>query len=119
MVRSDMSIAGVAFSLDPKTGYNKCITINAAYGLGEGVVSGLINPDDIIVDKRLLLNNFDPIIEVNIGEKKSKIIYNDNKFENGTKEIENSFLQKKLCMTDVQIKQLSYAVLFLEDHYKK
>ena len=55
MVRSDIGSAGVAFSIDPETGYNKAIVINSAFGLGELVVSGGVKPDEFILDKRVLM----------------------------------------------------------------
>ena len=48
MVRSDIGSAGVAFSIDPETGYNKSIVINSAIGLGELVLSGGVKPDEIV-----------------------------------------------------------------------
>ena len=52
MVRSDLGSAGVAFSIDPETGYNKSIVINSSFGLGELVVSGGVKPDEFILDKK-------------------------------------------------------------------
>jgi len=63
MVRSDIGSAGVAFSIDPETGYDKAIVINGAFGLGELVVSGGVKPDEFILDKRVLRDiEADPII---------------------------------------------------------
>lgn len=119
MIRSDLSIAGVAFSIDPQTGYKNCITINSAFGLGEGVVSGMVNPDEILVDKRFLIdkNNYDPILDIKVGDKKTKIIYHDQ--TGGTKEIENYLLHKKVSINDVQIKEVALAVTYLESYYKQ
>ena len=72
MIRSDIGSAGVAFSLDPETGYDKAIVINSAYGLGELVVSGEVKPDEFILDKRVLRDiEGDPII---IKKKVIKIL---------------------------------------------
>jgi pyruvate, water dikinase len=119
MVRSDLAIAGVAFSLDPQTGYNNAITINASYGLGEGVVSGLVNPDDIIVDKRSLHQNIkDPIIGITIGNKKQKVIYASQ--GSGTIKVNTTEKeQDRLCITYEEIKKIGKAVLYLETYYKK
>ena len=63
MIRSDIGSAGVAFSIDPESGYNKAIVINSSFGLGELVVSGGVKPDEIILDKRTLsMIEADPII---------------------------------------------------------
>ena len=84
MIRSDLGSAGVSFSIDPETGYNKAIVINSAFGLGELVVSGGVKPDEFILDKRVLdLTEKDPILSSECGEKLTKIVYSDN----GIKEI--------------------------------
>ena len=119
MVRSDLSVAGVAFSLDPQTGYNKAITINSSYGLGEGVVSGLVNPDDILIDKRgLQLCVEDPIISLQIGDKKQKVIY--DYMNGGTCVVDNKLSQQKLSSLSIdKIKRIGNAILYLESYYKK
>lgn len=118
MVRSDMGSAGVAFSIDPETGYNKAIVINSAFGLGELVVSGGVKPDEFILDKRVLAHtdiNADPIITKSIGEKNSKIVYatNDGVIEVNTNLIE----QSNFSLTDSQAIKLAKFVLQLEISY--
>lgn len=119
MVRSDLSVAGVAFSLDPQTGYNKAITINASYGLGEGVVSGLVNPDDILIDKRgLQLCIEDPIISLQIGDKTQKVIY--DYINGGTCVVDTELNQQNISSLSIdKIKSVGNAILFLESYYKK
>ncbi len=76
MVRSDLGGAGVMFSIDAETGFDKVIVINAAWGLGENVVQGTVDPDEYQVFKPLLDNaEFTPIIEKNLGGKGLKMIY--------------------------------------------
>ena len=92
MVRSDLASAGVAFSIDPETGYDKAIVINSSFGLGELVVSGGVKPDEIICDKRTLGDiSSDPIIMKKMGDKKTKIIY---KSDFGTEEIDTGFIEQ-------------------------
>ena len=120
MIRSDLSIAGVAFSIDPQSGYKNCITINSAYGLGEGVVSGMVNPDEILVDKRFLTddnNNYDPILDIKVGDKKTKVVYQEK--VSGTKEVKNLYLNKSVSISDDQIREIALAVDYLEKYYKK
>ena len=118
MVRSDIGSAGVAFSIDPETGYNKAIVINSAFGLGELVVSGGVKPDEYILDKRVLKDiDSDPIIMKKKGDKNTKIIYNDN---GGVKEVETSKSEKlNLSLTNTQAINLARYVLRLEDSYSK
>ena len=70
MARSDLGCSGVAFSLDPDTGFDKVIVINSSYGLGELIVSGQIKPDEFIVSKEL-----GTIIDKKLGNKINKMIY--------------------------------------------
>ena len=119
MVRSDIGSAGVAFSIDPETGYDKAIVINSSFGLGELVVSGGVKPDEIILDKRTLkIYDADPIIMKKKGEKNTKIIYSyDGK---GTQEVETLHIEKiNFSLTNMQAINLGRFVLKLEESYSK
>lgn len=115
MVRSDIGSAGVSFSIDPETGYDKAIVINSAFGLGELVVSGGVKPDEFIVDKRTVgLNIQDPILSKQLGEKFTKIVYS----EDGVKEIKTGKNEiKQFSLTTTQIKELAFHVKQLEEQY--
>ena len=119
MIRSDIGSAGVAFSLDPETGYNKAIVINSAFGLGELVVSGGVKPDEFILDKRVLRDiEGDPIIIKKKGNKNSKIIY-DTEY-GGVKEVETSeFERLNYSMSNNQMITLGRYLLQLEKTYSK
>lgn len=119
MIRSDIGSAGVAFSLDPETGYNKAIVINSSFGLGELVVSGGVKPDEFILDKRVLRDiEGDPIIIKKKGEKNSKIIYDLEK--GGVKEVETSEYEKlNYSMSNSQMVSLGRYLLQLEKAYSK
>jgi pyruvate,water dikinase len=118
MVRSDIGSAGVAFSIDPETGYDKAIVINGAFGLGELVVSGGVKPDEFILDKRVLRDiESDPIIMKKKGDKNTKIIYG---LKNGTIEIETTKSEKiNYCLTNHQAITLGRYILLLEQNYSK
>jgi len=76
MVRSDKAGSGVMFSIDTETGFPDAVIINAAWGLGENVVQGTVNPDEYTVFKPLLANlKLKPIIGKNLGAKEKKLIY--------------------------------------------
>ena len=118
MIRSDIGSAGVAFSIDPESGYNKAIVINSAFGLGELVVSGGIKPDEMILDKRSLeIIDADPILMKKIGDKRTKIIYNK---KNGIQEIQTNLIEKiNFSLSNTQTIELGRIILLLEKHYKK
>ena len=119
MIRSDIGSAGVAFSLDPETGYNKAIVINSAFGLGELVVSGGVKPDEFILDKRVLRDiDGDPIIIKKKGDKNTKIVYDTEK--GGVVEIDtNEFERLNYSMSNSQMITLGRYLLQLEKSYSK
>lgn len=118
MVRSDLGSAGVAFSIDPETGYDKAIVINSSFGLGELVVSGGVKPDEYILDKRVLRDiEADPIIMKKKGDKGTKIIYGE---KSGTIEVETTQKEKlNYSLTNHQAITLGRYVLLLEQNYSK
>ena len=76
MVRADRAGSGVMFSIDTETGFPKVVVISAAWGLGETVVQGTVNPDKYLVFKPLLADErFCPIIEKTLGAKERKLVY--------------------------------------------
>ena len=111
MVRSDKGSAGVAFSLDTETGFDKVIVINGSYGLGELVVGGSVQPDEFIVFKEKLT-----IIDKKLGTKKNKMIYDIN----GTKEIPTTLKERnEFCLSNDNVLLLSKWILLIEEHYQK
>ena len=110
MVRSDKGSAGVAFSLDTETGFDKVIVINGAFGLGELVVGGNIQPDEFIIFKEKMT-----IIDKKLGSKKMKMIYG----KSGTIEIETSEEERnRFCLTEENIRLLGNWVSLIENHYQ-
>ena len=115
MVRSDIGSSGVAFSLDPETGYDKSIVINSVFGIGELLVSGKVRPDEFIVDKRVIDSEMDPIVKIQNGNKTSKIIYG----EDGIIEIDNKKEEReRLSLDNNRVIELGKVVLTLEKEYK-
>ena len=75
MVRSDLASSGVMFSIDTETGFKNAALVTAAYGLGENVVQGAVNPDEYFVFKPTLQQGYRPILEKRLGSKEIKMIY--------------------------------------------
>jgi len=121
MVRSDLSSAGVAFSLDVNSGCKDLIVINGSYGLGEIVVSGQIKPDEFLVFKPTLEKNYFSIIDKTLNPKTQKIIYNTDALtskDEKTKLVDvETYKQNIFCMNDVKILQLSKWVVEIEKYY--
>ncbi len=91
MVRSDLATSGVMFSIDTETGFRNAALITAAYGLGENVVQGAVNPDEYLVFKPTLQQGYRPILKKRLGSKELKMVY----------DIGGSKLTKNVPVSDV------------------
>ncbi|MEH1764933.1 MAG: phosphoenolpyruvate synthase [Nostoc sp.] len=118
MVRSDLATSGVMFSIDTETGFKDAALITAAYGLGENVVQGSVNPDEYYVFKPTLKAGFRPIIDKKLGSKELKMIYDD-----GSKLTKNVLVSAsergKFALSDEEILQLANWACLIEDHYSQ
>lgn len=120
MVRSDTGAAGVAFTIEPDTGFEEVIFINGSWGLGENVVGGVVQGDEFYLYKRNLENGGLPILSKEIGRKEKTRVYTDGEGEETTKNVETS-KEKKLtfCLDDEEIETLGHWCLGIENHYDK
>lgn len=119
MVRSDLGASGVAFSLDPESGFKEVVVINGSYGLGEMIVQGAVSPDEFIVFKPTLKENFVPIIEKKLGTKDKRMVYGDKTDERVRIIPTEKGVQSRFCLSDAQIMQLANWVILIEDYYTK
>lgn len=117
MVRSDLASSGVMFSIDTETGFRDAVLINAAYGLGENVVQGSVNPDEYYVFKPTLRQGCRPILKRTLGSKAIKMIYDIG----GSKMVKNVPVAddqaKQFAIGDDDILQLARWACEIEDHY--
>ena len=116
MVRSDLACSGVIFSIDTESGFRDVVYITAAYGLGENVVQGIVNPDQFYVFKPTLKEGFRPIVEKKLGTKEKKLVYKSDKAGTEQKEVklEN---QRKFVLSDNEILVLARWACIIEEHY--
>jgi pyruvate,water dikinase len=118
MVRADRAGSGVMFSIDTETGFPGVAVINAAWGLGETVVQGTVNPDKYLVFKPLLESGrYRPIIEKTLGPKERKMIYAEGgsgrtRIVNTTRRERQSFV-----LSDDEILELGRWAVIVEKHY--
>ncbi len=117
MVRSDLAASGVMFTIDTESGNNNVILINAAYGLGEYVVKGVVNPDEYYVFKGTLSKGFSPIISKQVGDKKKKLIYSKESQQSTRSVPVDQLARKKYVLKDKEILQLSKWAMLIEKHY--
>ncbi|GAA3908585.1 phosphoenolpyruvate synthase [Sphingomonas limnosediminicola] len=116
MVRSDIGSSGVMFSLDPDSGFPRVVVINAAWGLGEAIVQGAVDPDKYVVFKPLMKTSGSlPLIEKRRGGKKLKVILDKT---GGTKTVDTLVdEQQSWVLSDADLSELSRWALLVEEHY--
>jgi len=116
MVRSDLASSGVIFSIDTESGFKDAVYITGAWGLGENVVQGTVNPDQFYVFKSTLKKGYKPILEKKLGAKQKRMIYAENGVVN--KEVSKEDRNKFVINEDEIIKLAKWACI-IEDHYDK
>jgi len=119
MVRSDIGASGVMFSIDTETGFRDVVFITAAYGLGENVVQGAVNPDEFYVFKPTLAEGKRPILKRQLGTKEIKMVYTGDPMAgmstrnvNVKKEERNRF-----AIDDEEVLELARYAVAIEEHY--
>jgi pyruvate,water dikinase len=119
MVRSDLACAGVLFTLDTETGFPDVVLINSAYGLGENVVKGRVDPDEFLVFKPTLKTRHRPILKRAVGQKQEKLIY-ARKTGATTRGVPTPTEDRaRLSLTDDEVLTLSSWGCLIEEHYSK
>ncbi len=116
MVHSDLASSGVMFTIDTESGFRDVVLINAAYGLGENIVKGSINPDEIYVFKPTLKAGFRPILQKILGSKEFKLVY-----DTGVESVKNVPVpiedRHRFSISDDEIIQLARWACIIEEHY--
>lgn len=116
MVRSDLGCAGVMFTLDTESGFKDAMVITGSYGLGENIVKGIVNPDEFVVYKPLIQQNFVPVIKKELGTKTQRLIYSDKGAT--TKNVPVSLKeQQQFCLSDQEILELAHQGIIIEEYY--
>jgi pyruvate,water dikinase len=119
MVRSDKSCSGVAFTLEPESGFRNVVHISGVWGLGENIVQGTVTPDEFLVFKPTLADGKNAIIQKNLGEKALTMVYG-NDAEHPVMNIETpEELRNKFVLTDDEITKIAKWCVIIEDHYHK
>ncbi len=120
MVRSETGTAGVMFTLDTESGFRDVVFITGAYGLGETVVQGAVNPDEFYVHKGTLAAGRPAILRRNLGSKAIKMIYGDEaKAGRSVKTVDVDKAERaRFCLTDAEVSELAKQAMIIEKHYQ-
>ncbi len=125
MVRSDVGASGVMFSLDTETGFKDVVFINAAFGLGENIVQGTIDPDSFYVHKPTFVKNYRSVLKRRLGNKEKKMIFTKNLNTGNiaveyTRNIDTSSEERShFSITDDDVMVLADYAIRVEDHYSR
>ncbi len=119
MVRSDMASSGVMFTIDPDTGSNRLIVINAIWGLGENIVGGTTNPDEFAVFKPTLKEGYSTLLKRELGSKALTMIYDPHDLTKTINTDTTADKQKAFCISDEDVMTLARYGSIIEDHYSK
>jgi len=119
MVRSETGTAGVMFTLDTESGFRDVVFITGAYGLGETVVQGAVNPDEFYVHKQTLEAGRPAILRRNLGSKAIKMIYGEEaKAGKSVKVVDVDRAERaRFCLTDAEVSELAKQAMIIEKHY--
>ena len=119
MVRSDLASAGVMFSIDTESGFSNAVLITGAYGLGESVVQGTVNPDEFYVFKPTLAGDMRPILQKKLGTKEFKLVYE----EGGTRQTRSVPVstedRERFVLSDDDVLTLARWAVLVEQHYSQ
>ncbi len=116
MVRSDLACSGVIFSIDTESGFKDVVYITSAYGLGENVVQGIVNPDQFYVFKPALKEGFRPIVEKKLGTKEKKLVYKGNGTGTEQREVTPQD-RREFALNDDEVLALAKWTCIIEEHY--
>jgi pyruvate,water dikinase len=119
MIRSDAASSGVIFSIDTESGFENAVFITGAYGLGETVVQGAVNPDEWYVFKPTLKEGKKPIVSKRLGTKEIMMVYTSDQ-RRPTKIVDTpDSMRNAYCITDEEVLKLANWTAIIEDHYGK
>jgi len=118
MIRSDLAASGVMFSLDTETGFRDVVFITGAYGLGENVVQGAVDPDEFYVHKPTFEEGHRHVLRRTLGSKKIKMIYAQGRTREATRNVPTSDEERaRYCLDDDEVLKLADYAIKVEKHY--
>lgn len=120
MVRADLATSGVMFTLDTDSGFRDVVFITGAYGLGENVVQGTVDPDEYFVHKPTLKQGYASVVKHRLGAKAVKMVYSSDVTKDRVRNMPVSKAeQNRFCLSDEDVVTLARYACVIEDHYSK
>jgi pyruvate, water dikinase len=120
MVRADLAASGVMFTLDTETGFRDVVLVSAAYGLGENIVQGAVDPDEFLVHKPTFASGYRAVLRRTLGSKKIKMVYAPGGTREATRNVPTPQADRgRFCLTDEDVLKLADYALKIERHYSE
>jgi pyruvate,water dikinase len=119
MVRADLATSGVIFTIDTETGFDKVVFLTGAYGLGENIVQGTVDPDEFYIFKPTFLTGKKSVIRRSLGQKKIKMIFADGGRATTRNIPTDRKEQGRFCVSDDEVITLAGQAIAIEEHYSK
>lgn len=118
MVRSDLAASGVIFTLDTESGHRDVLLVTGAYGLGENIVQGTVDPDEFYVHKPTFNHGFRAVLSRRIGTKQIRMVY--AKGRSTTRNVTTSkAAREQFCIDDKDVLELARCAIVVEKHYSE
>jgi pyruvate, water dikinase len=120
MVRSDLASSGVMFSLDTESGFRDVVLITGAYGLGENVVQGAVDPDEYLVHKPTFQAGHRAVLRRMLGDKAVKMIFVEGETKHTTRNVPTPRVDReRFCLNDAEVLELAGYACAIERHYAR
>ncbi len=118
MVRADRACSGVTFTLDTETGFRDVVIVTGAWGLGENVVQGTVDPDEFYVFKPALRAGHRAVLRRSLGGKEVRMVYASTAGRDSTRNVATSAEERaRYCLEDGEVVELAEAAMRIEEHY--
>jgi len=118
MVRSDLASSGVMFSLDTESGFRDVVLVTGAYGLGENVVQGAVDPDEFLVHKPTYAAGHRAVLRRFLGDKAVKMVFVEGETKHTTRNVPTPKADRqRFCLTDAEVLELTGYACAIEEHY--
>ena len=118
MVRADLAASGVMFSIDTESGFPDAVFITGAYGIGENVVKGTVDPDEFYVHKPTFRHGYRAVLRRSLGDKSVKMVYTQGRTREAVVNRPTPKADRaRFCITDDEVLTLAGCAIAIEDHY--
>jgi len=120
MVRADLAASGVIFTLDTESGFRDVVFVTGAWGLGENVVQGKVDPDEFYVHKPTFRQGYRAVLSRSLGKKEMQLVYALGHGEASTRNLPTPKpARERFCLTDTEVLELADYAICIEEHYSE